>query len=30
MIDKWLLFAASLYGINAVGWVIFIIWKALP
>jgi hypothetical protein len=28
--DKWLLFAAALYGINAVGWVVFIIWKALP
>jgi hypothetical protein len=30
MTDKWLLFAACLYGINAVGWVVFIIWKALP
>jgi len=29
MMDKWLLFAACLYGINAVGWVIFIIWEAL-
>jgi len=30
MTDKWLLFAASLYGINAVGWMVFIISKALP
>jgi hypothetical protein len=28
--DKWFLFAACLYGINAVVWVVFIIWKALP
>jgi uncharacterized membrane protein len=27
MTDKWLLFAACLYAINAVGWVVFIIWK---
>ena len=30
MIDKWLLFAMCLYGINAVGWLVFIIWKGLP
>ena len=29
MNDKWLLFAACLYVINAVGWVVFIMWKAL-
>lgn len=29
MTDKWLLFAACLYGINTVGWVIFIICKGL-
>jgi hypothetical protein len=30
MTDKWLLFGAWLYGINAVGWLVFIIWKGLP
>jgi len=29
MMDKWLLFAACLYVINAVGWVVFITWRAL-
>lgn len=29
MTDKWLLFAACIYGINAVGWVVFIICKGL-
>jgi uncharacterized membrane protein len=27
MIDKWFLFAACLYVINAIGWMVFIIWK---
>ena len=30
MTDKWLIFAACLYGINAFGWIVFTIWKALP
>ncbi len=30
MTDKWLLFAACLYGFNAIGWMVFIIWKAMP
>ena len=25
--DKWFLFASCLYGINLIGWAIFIIWK---
>jgi uncharacterized membrane protein len=27
MMDKWLLFAACLYVINAIGWMVFVIWK---
>jgi hypothetical protein len=30
VVDKWLFFAVCLYGINAIGWVVFIIWKTIP